>query len=68
MGIVRVLVGLGLKKAAAAAAGTELNVKKCGLVFSQSKTEISRYRDESHKGRSNSAFQLTNIGLLLNQN
>ena len=41
MGIVMVLVGLGLKKAAAAA-GTELNVKKCGLVFSQSKTKFSR--------------------------
>ena len=40
MGIVMVLVGLGLKKAAAA--GTELNVKKCGLVFSQSKTKFSR--------------------------
>ena len=39
MGIVMVLVGLGLKKAAA---GTELNVKKCGLVFSQSKTKFSR--------------------------
>ena len=42
MGKVMVLVGLGLKKAAAAAAGTELNVKKCGLVFSQSKTKFLR--------------------------
>ena len=45
MGIVMVWVGLGLKKLLLKGylwSGTELTVKKRGLVFSQSKTKFSR--------------------------